>query len=292
MSSIQSQGLAAGLMPQKNALSDAQFSSYIRKQSFSAYESLDAGLTIKTKDGDLVTLTSNSFSELDAFMYNSKGVLQTESGKAVVTQNYREITLNSGDSFTFSVVGDLSEEELEDIEAIVKGIDEIISEMAEGDMDEAVDKALSMGGYDTVAMYAADLTYQKSYAVASEVQAQTIETKPELEILPEEESPIPETRKPFPENGAPRRRRKNSIKNINKFVERMAEKLEEKEDRLVEKAQKPIDKLFKKYLKEMDDDNDRPRYNAIENARKKVENVIENMAKKVFKNYFSAFLDD
>ncbi len=56
MSTIVNQPLAAG----QNALSDAQFSSYVRKQSFHAYESLDAGLTIKTKEGDIVTLTSNS----------------------------------------------------------------------------------------------------------------------------------------------------------------------------------------------------------------------------------------
>ncbi len=156
--------MAAKQFPRQNALQDAQFSNTVKKQSLSAYESLDAGLTIKTKEGDLVTLTSNTHAGLDAFMYNGKGIVETGSGSAVVTQNQREITLTSGESFSFSVVGDLSEQELTDIESIVKGIDEVIAEMAEGDMDDALDKALSMGGYDTVSMYSADITYQRSYS--------------------------------------------------------------------------------------------------------------------------------
>ncbi|MCP3875824.1 MAG: hypothetical protein GY699_22060 [Desulfobacteraceae bacterium] len=296
MSIIQSQSLAAGSSTQQRALSDSQFSSYVRKQSLSTYESLDAGLTIKTKEGDLVTLTSNSYSEMDAFMYNSKGVLQTESGTAMVSQNYREITLKSGDSFSFSVVGDLSEEELEDIEAIVKGIDEIISEMAKGDMDDAVATAISMGGYDSVSMYSADISYQKSYAMESEIQAETIEAKPppEQQILPEEESAIPDARMPFPENGAPKRHKENSIKNINNFIEKMADKLEKAEEKLVDKAQKPIDKLFRKHLKDIEDE-DKPEknssYKAIANAQKQIEKMIDKMVGKIFKDNLSAFLE-
>ncbi|MBU1341918.1 MAG: hypothetical protein KKE44_18575 [Proteobacteria bacterium] len=302
MTSIQSQSLSAGPSPRQNALSDSQFSSYVRKQSFSAYESLDAGLTIQTKEGDLVTLTSNTFSEFDALMYNSKGVLQTEAGKVTVTQNQRQITLTSGESFSFSVVGDLSEEELADIEAIVKGIDEIISQMAQGDMDDAVSKALSMGGYDTVSMYAADITYQKSYAMRSEIQGQTGEIADTnqaqggdvveaSQIVPEEETAIPSVKEPFPENHRPRKRKHNSIHNINQFIEKMAERLEKYEEKLVEKAQKPIDKLFRHHLKDAKNNNkdQTSSYNAIETAQKQVSRLIDKMAGEIFKENFSAF---
>lgn len=256
MSSIQSQAASAGVSPRQNALSDSQFSSYVKKQSLSAYESLDAGLTIKTKEGDLVTLTSSSYSKLDAFLYNSKGVLQTDAGKVTATQNQREITLTSGDSFTFSVEGDLSEQELGDIEAIVKGIDEVISQMAGGNMDDAVAKALSMGGYDTVSMYAADITYQKSYQMTSEVQAET-------------------------------------MKNVDNYVEKMAERLAAHDDKLVGKAQKPVDTLFRHHLRNMRENNGEEKsiYNAIENARKQMEKMFEKMTENRFKNQFSAVLE-
>ncbi len=91
--------------------------------------------------------------------------MQTKSGGKAVSQNQREITLTSGESFSFSVTGNLNEKELVDIENIVKGIDGIISEMARGNMNDAVKKALSMGHYDTVSMYLANISYRKSYAI-------------------------------------------------------------------------------------------------------------------------------
>lgn len=290
MSSIANQ--SSGLSQRQNALSDAQFSSYVREQSVSAYESLDAGLTIRTKEGDLVTLTSNTYSEFNAFMYDSKGMVQTESGKAVVTQNIRSISLTSGESFAFSVVGELSEAELADIEAIVKGIDEIISEMVEGDMDDAVAKALSMGGYDTVSMYSADLSYKRSYAMASETHAESVTTLPKPEIQPEDESAVPSVTEPFPENHRPRKKKNNSIRNINQFVEKMAEKLEEHEDRLVDKAQKPIDRLFDRHKKNAEEsqNEDGVIYDAIEAARLRLEELIDQMTGGMFKENLSEFL--
>ena len=317
MTGISNQPVMAGAAPQQNNLSDAQFSSYVRKQSISAYESLDAGLTIQTKEGDLVTLSSNTYAALDAHMYNSKGILQTESGTAMVTQNSREITLTSGESFSFSVVGDLSEDELADIEAIVKGIDEIISEMAAGDMDDAVNKALSMGGYDTVSMYAADISYQRSYQMTSEVQAETVKAMPEPEpvplpegensvqtepvLLPEGENPIQSVNEPFPENGSPHKQKNNSINNINHFVEKMVEKLEKHEDKLIAKAQKPIDKLFRHHLEDVKQTRDNKKngknhekqsiYNVIDNVRKQIDELIAQMKEKMFDDDLSALLE-
>ena len=309
MNTIPSQSLMAGPSPGQNTLPDTQFSSYVRKQSVSAYESLDAGLTIKTKEGDLVTLTSNSYVQFNASMYDSKGVLQTGSGTAMVTHNHREITLTSGESFSFSVKGDLSEEELGDIEAIVKGIDEIISEMAKGDMDDAVAKALSMGGYDSVSMYSADITYQRSYAMRSETQADTMARLPgteipgeavtpsvpeaEIPILPTEEPAITSSIKTFLENYRPHRKRNNTIKNIDNFIERMAKKIEKVEEKLMGKIQEPIDKLFRHHLENDDVKKNKGKkistYNAIDNTRKQVDKLIDQMVGKIFKNRFSAF---
>jgi len=299
-----SQPVMAGPTPRQNNLSDAQFSSYVRKQSISAYESLDAGLTIQTKEGDFVTLTSNSFAELDAHNYNSKGILQTESGMAMATQNTREITLTTGENFSFSVVGELSEEELTDIEAIVKGIDEIISEMAKGDMDDAVDKALSMGGYDTVSMYAADISYQRTYQMTSELQAETLkpileqEAKPKIgskidPVLQNENFSQPSTIKPYLENDSPRKKRDNTIKNLNKFVEKMTEQLEKHAEKLIDKAQKPIAQLFKHHLGDMKhsrkhhgNGEKQSLYNAVDNVGKQIDKLIDQMQKKMFENQF------
>jgi len=262
MSSIQSGSLTAGPSLRQSALSDSQFSSYVKKQSYSAYESLDAGLTIKTREGDLVTLSSNTYSKLDAYMYDSRGVLQTESGRVAVTQNQREITLESGESFTFSVSGELSEEELLDIEAVVKGIDEVIAEMTAGDMEDAFDAALSMGGYDTIEAYSADITHTKSYAVTTEIEAVT--------------SGIEAAAAGSMEN----------------FFEKMAEKIENLDEKLVDKAQAPIEDLFRHHLEKMKENRgqDTSLYTALEKAGQIIDDLMGTITENLFKDQLSASL--
>lgn len=133
-----------------------------------SYEHLDADLTIKTREGDVVTLSAGMFSQLDAYAYDSQA--NFAKGRDLVSSSYseREITLSSGEQFTFSVQGELSEAELKDIEGIVAGIDGIITEMAQGDMDEAVAQALSMGTYDSISKYAADITMERAYSAYEE----------------------------------------------------------------------------------------------------------------------------
>ncbi|MCF6248196.1 MAG: hypothetical protein L3J69_12675 [Desulfobacula sp.] len=291
MNSIQTQPIAAGLSPNTLALSDARVASYMRKQSVSTYESMNAGLTIQTKEGDMVTLSSNTYAQLDAFMYDNKGVVQTENGIAVTSRSQREITLTSGDSFTFSVVGDLSEEELADIEEIVKKIDEIISEMAEGDMDEAVEKALAIGAYDTVSMYSADLKYEKSYTLVTETQAReaTINTSPGSQSLPEDRPGYPTGLQLFPENQVPANKGQNSIKDIFKFIEKMTEELEKYEDKQLARSQKGIDKLFNHYLKgeKQNPGSQISAFNAIEKAQKYIDQYIDKITSRLFENTLS-----
>ena len=296
MSTISNQPMMTGQTSQAKQISDAQFSSYIKKQSVSAYESLDAGLTIKTKEGDVVTLTSNSYAELDAQMYNSKGVVQTESGRAMVTQNSREITLSSGESFSFSVVGDLNEEELMDIENIVKDIDEIISVVVNGDMDEAVDKALSMGGYDSVSMYSADIAYQRSYQMTSQVQAET------MTPLPNEEPNVLQANK-RPDNSLKSLNSENNNFHktqsdiINNLFEKISDTLGKYEDKLVEKAQKPINNLFWHHIDDIiksrdgEDANKQSNHTDLDKIREKVEKLIDKTAEKIFQNDFKALFE-
>ncbi len=291
MNSIQGGPLSAGLSHRQNSLSDPQFSTYARKQSLSASESLDAGLTIKTREGDLVTLTANTYSGLDASMYNSKGVIQTDSGTAMVTQNQREITLTSGERFSFSVAGDLSEEELEDINSIVKDMDEIISQMAQGNMDDAVAKALSMGDYDTVSVYSAEIAYKKSYEMRSETRSETSTTLPENGMPQKKEMLVPSLKEFVSKNYGSQNRKNNFIKDIDKFVEKMMEKLETHEEKQVVKAKNSIERLFRHHLKEVKTHHgeDPSLYTAVETAGKRINTLMDQMAGTLFKEQVSDF---
>jgi hypothetical protein len=139
--------------------------------SVASYSSLDAGLTIQTREGDTVSLSTSQYSELGAHEYSSRGVVKNEDGYAAAAYNVREITLTSGETFSFTVEGDLNEEELEDIESILTGVDNIIGDMMEGDLQGAVSQAMRMGYYDSIFSYEADITVKSAYAMYSQEQA-------------------------------------------------------------------------------------------------------------------------
>ncbi|MCG8551061.1 MAG: hypothetical protein MI799_11730 [Desulfobacterales bacterium] len=135
--------------------------------SVASYSSLDAGLTIQTREGDVVSLSTSQYSDLEAYEYSSRGVVSNENGIAAASYNVREITLTTGETFSFTVEGDLSEEELKDIESIITGVDNIIGEMMEGDLQAAVSQAMRMGHYDSISSYEADITVKSGYAMYS-----------------------------------------------------------------------------------------------------------------------------
>lgn len=166
------QGTPHGLQ-NRAALPDTSTASSSNELYVNSYSSLDAGLTIQTREGDVVSLSTSQYSDLEAYEYSSQGVIRNEDGYAAASYNVREITLSTGETFTFTVEGDLSEEELEDIESIITGVDGIIGEMMDGDLQDAVSQAMSMGYYDTISSYEADITVQYGYAMYSQEQTST-----------------------------------------------------------------------------------------------------------------------
>jgi hypothetical protein len=256
-----------------------------------SYQSLNAGLTIQTREGDVVTLSANMFSELDAYEYSSSGEFSGKKGSMSAAYNEREITLSSGEVFTFSVEGDLSEEELEDIESIVAGVDAIIGEMSEGDMAEAVSAALSMGSYDSISKYEAEITMERSYAAYAEASSATYgrgrgRGLGRMAAAAAEQGQVPEK---TDEPG-------------NSFLDRVTALLEEQEQETVAWARQPLSQLFSHHLEaleapEKNEDNDevdelddtnpaepQSLYQLLEDAAKKVDELINAMMTDLFAN--------
>ncbi len=272
---------STGLSQDRGNLQNTQFSGHARRQIVNVHESLDAGLTIKTREGDIVTLSSSRFAQFNASEYNSKGEIQTDSGNALLTQHTREITLATGDQFSFSVQGDLNEQELADIEAIVKGVDSIAAEVAEGDMEEAVAQAMAMGNYSSVSMYSADISYQRSYSMIEETRSVA--------------------NSPLPVSGSEERisRRQN---HMNRFAEKMARFLEKQEEKLLAKAQQPLTALFDQLQKNIADtgkvnigkvNTDGKGTSArgiLKAAGEQVDQLINNILKNVFETTLNNFV--
>ena len=260
-----------------------------------SYSSLDAGLTIQTREGDVVTLSTSQYSDLEAYDYSSQGVISNEDGYTAASYNVREITLSSGETFTFTVEGDLSEEELEDIESIISGVDGIIGEMVDGDMEGAIGKALSMGYYDSISTYQADITVSRSYAMYSEERSSSAgalgqDMPPSLIDAVNEEADEIETTED------------DTTDLKTSLMEQLAEFLEEQEEEALARATQPLTELFDHYLasqkeeeeaQEAETDTDDTEISIselLENASNAVNQMITDMVKAAFENTLSSLV--
>ena len=259
---------------------DTGFSGSMSRQDISSYRSMDAGLTIKTREGDIVTLSTSQFSSLNAHEYNSQGRMETQDGQVTANYSERSIELASGQTFSFSVEGDLNEQELADIESIVSGIDGIVYQMAEGDMDEAVALALSMGSYDSVSMYEADITVTRGYSAYTETAAA---------------ASGPSLADSMGYNGT------SFLPSMNTdFTDEVSRFLKDQEAESLAYARQPLSQLFDYYLAQQAEQEDTlasengsnsvgkalksPMTAALENTAKTVDLLIQEMVKNVFDN--------
>lgn len=284
MNNIANQYSLAGLTPRFNTSPDFRSAGYAKEQSVKAHESLDTGLVITTREGDQVTLSSNSFYEMDAFMYDSKGVVQTDAGLAAFSVSEREISLTSGQSFSFSVEGDLSEAELKDIEAILKGLDEVISEMTQGDMFGAVDKALLMGNYDTVSSFSADISYQQSYETRSAVAATATGALSQDDVSGEHKLQSSLASDESREYRRPRANKNGAFPDFDTFFKKMADRLASHEEKQLGLAKDPVNKLFKHHLDEIEDVDGKHGsiYRTLEKAMGEIDSLLERMMENAF----------
>lgn len=172
MNSISNFGSSVGGV--RNRADLGEFGSLSEKrESLQASQSKNLELSLTTKEGDTVTLSAGSFMDFASMSYDKTGRISNGTGSASARLSTREITLASGSQFSFSVKGSLSDQEMDDIENIVKTLDEVINKMATGNMDDAVAQALEMqDGYDTISGFEADLSTSSSYSFEKEVAKQ------------------------------------------------------------------------------------------------------------------------
>ncbi len=303
-----SQANAYGLH-NRAALSNNSGASSSSELYVNSYSSLDAGLTIQTREGDVVTLSATQDSQLEAYEYSSRGIISNKDGYAAASYNVREITLSTGETFSFTVEGDLNEEELEDIESIITGVDNIIGEMMEGDMMDAVSEAMRMGYYDSISSYEADITVTSGYAMYSQEQTATTGTLgQDLAAAYLEDSDTADT-----DDGGTTGMARNLATS---FMDQFSALLEKQQEESLARAREPLSSLFDHYLEtqkaneaseaqageeealvdESQTDNGRadkskPSFsNLLEMAAQAVDRTIADMLKKAFDNSLKSFI--
>ena len=268
MKSIDSSLPAPTALPGGKNLSRAN--GFQQERFLNMVEKLEAGLTIQTREGDVVSLSSESFAQFASSEYNSRGIVQARDSSLHQNFHQRTIALYTEESFSFSVQGDLNEQELADIDAIIQGIDGIIGQMAAGNMDDAVSQALEMDTFDSISMYAADISFVQQYAYQETIQSGAKTDMPAASGR----SRLHDT--PVPKNSA-------------SFTDKMAKFLEKQQDMPVAKAAPGLDALFRHHQKQLpkaqNPEAQSPEGSlslALENARKQMDQLIAEMMKNSF----------
>ena len=309
MNSVSQANANAYGLHNRAALSNNSSASSSSELYVNSYSSLGAGLTIQTREGDVVTLSTTQDSQLEAYEYSSRGIISNKDGYAAASYNVREITLSTGETFSFTVEGDLNEEELEDIESIITGVDNIIGEMMEGDMMDAVSEAMRMGYYDSISSYEADITVTSGYAMYSQEQtATTGALGQDLAAAYLED---------YDDAGTDAGGTTRTARNLaNSFMDRLSALLEKQQEESLARAREPLSSLFDHYLEtqkaneaseaqagedealvdESQTDNGRadkskPSFsNLLEMAAQAVDRTISDMLKKAFENSLKSFI--
>ena len=309
MNSVSQANANAYGLHNRAALSNNSSASSSSELYVNSYSSLDAGLTIQTREGDVVTLSTTQDSQLEAYEYSSRGIISNKDGYAAASYNVREITLSTGETFSFTVEGDLNEEELEDIESIITGVDNIIGEMMDGDMMDAVSEAMRMGYYDSISSYEADITVTSGYAMYSQEQtATTGALGQDLAAAYLEDYDDAGT-----DDGETTRMARNLATS---FMDRLSELLEKQQEESLARAREPLSSLFDHYLETqkaneaseaqageeealVDEsqtdkgraDKSKPSFsNLLEMAAQAVDRTISDMLKKAFENSLKSFI--
>lgn len=284
MNNINNQFPLTGLSNRQSALPDYRSAGYMKEQSFKYHENLDTDLVIHTKDGDRVTLTTNSYSQMDAYTYDSKGMVQTEAGTAAFSNSYREISLASGKSFSFTVEGNLNDDELKDLDNMLKGLDGVISDVTSGDMDGAVEGALRLGSFNSFSAFSVDISYQQYVEATSSMAATSTQSipansndveqskEPQLSQLLEDEELQPKNNPMFLD--------------FDKLFGKIIDQLNSHDEKIVGYGKNPINKLFRHHLDEIKNEEDKtpPLSQILEEAMDKTDSFIDDMLDRLAEN--------
>ncbi len=227
MSTISSLSRPPAVYGSENGFMDQAGARSFEQTSARATWKQNLDLSLKTREGDQVTINATSFSQLDTIVYDQTGRMDTGNTSSTSGFSHRTMTLETGSSFTFSVDGNLSDEELDDIEQILGSLDLVLGEMASGDMEGAVETALGMTGYDTVSSFSADLGMERSHTSATAVGQEFYTGNQESD--PAVSSP--------------------GYSRIQMLVEKMMALMDEADEKIQKASRQPIDQLFAEHLK-------------------------------------------
>lgn len=127
-----------------------------------ALYSKESDIVIETLEGDRVTLSTSTYAAGGYETYEAfalgPGAAAWQYGESAYFESRQELSL--------SVSGDLNEQELNDINKILRTLDKMMNNLAAGDLEGALAGSARFSGIDSIASFSADMSITASLAVS------------------------------------------------------------------------------------------------------------------------------
>lgn len=120
--------------------------------------SKDTELQLRTKDGDIVTLTASTDFETKFDTYSAF----KKTGNSTTSLKGFSQSMEYRSSYEISMEGNFSREEIRDINKAIKKLEKAMKNLSQGDIEKAVKNTASLAELDTIGDFQASLTYNDS----------------------------------------------------------------------------------------------------------------------------------
>jgi hypothetical protein len=129
-------------------------------------------LNLTTDEGDKLSISLAASAQSDYLQYRETG--QNADGRyARTVQMY---SMQAERSYSITVDGNLSDEELSDIGQVLTSIDSMMSDFVQGRLEPILAEADKLSGLDTVSDFSIDMTYARNVTSAHQTQVQTADS--------------------------------------------------------------------------------------------------------------------
>ena len=233
---MQAVGTSFSRTPELNSfLARDEYRGVTQTSLLSASSRKSTDISLVTAEGDKVTISAKSALQAELVSYDYRGRLN---GNEASLQG-RSLQISAENSFALSVEGDLSKEELADIQNLVKKIEKLGSDFFSQPLEESLAQTLELGDLDSIASFEANLRYEQRLTAAQVV-------KEEIEA-PAVSAP---TTGQF---GAPA----ISAEDVQNFIKKLLDEVKDSqmdEENVVDQLSTFLSKLFEKLAKEFEFD--------------------------------------
>ncbi len=133
-------------------------SEYLKLSHAEKSVSKDTELKLRTKEGDIVTLTASSEFETGTNTYSAL----KKTGNSINSLNVFSQNMEYRSYYEISMEGNFSREEIRDINKAIKKLEKAMKHLSNGNLEKAIQDTASLSDLDSIGNFQASLTYNSS----------------------------------------------------------------------------------------------------------------------------------